>query len=203
MKSEYDKMFYQHQTLIASTTPPTSTTLTSENKKPEKRKSVPKLSNSLPKMQRNEIDKPSTSANCSCRTPKSKSPAGNKQLQKISSADLSQKSSEVGMREVLEHIQKFCNQMQMNDFRCEPKSESDLGAEIEKFNTLNTDDLIKINKEMFAVDDELHEEDDDDDWDVSSDGMTPRNRENKNLKLGGNTARGGTTQRGNSGAGDG
>ncbi|XP_065354389.1 uncharacterized protein LOC135948864 [Calliphora vicina] len=196
MKSEYDKMFYQHQTLITAAKTPTTATSTSETKKPEKRKSAPKLSTSTPKMQRGASEKSNANNSCPCRS--GKTPTSEiKEPNKTSSEDISQKSSEVGMREVLEHIQKFCNQMQLNDFKYEQSSEG--GGTSQKRNVMRPEDMIKINTEIF--DDENDE--DDDDWEISSDGMTPRNREDVTNKYGGNTTRGCVTQRGNNGAGDG
>ncbi|XP_037814445.1 stress response protein NST1 isoform X2 [Lucilia sericata] len=198
MKSEYDKMFYQHQTMISAATTTTTAPKITENKKPEKRKSAPKLSSSTPKMQRNESEsKATTSCPCSSRKCKKSPSREMKDPNKTSSEDISRKSSEVGMREVLEHIQKFCTQMQFNDFKCEQSSE---GGMSQNRNIMRPDELIEINKDIF-VDDEADEEEDE--WEISSDGMTPRNRENDTHKYGSTTARGSVTQRGNNGAGDG
>ncbi|KAM7361114.1 uncharacterized protein ACRADG_009931 [Cochliomyia hominivorax] len=201
MKSEYDKMFYQHQTLIASTSQPSTNLNRSEIKKSGKRKSAPKLSSSAPKLLRNVSDRPSTSGSCTCRSYKCKTSTTDiKQPQIHSSEDISQKSSEVGMREVLDHIQKFCAQMQLNDFKCNANDERE--NEDQMRNSIRSDDVIKINREIFIEDDEV--EVNDEEWEISSDEMTPRINENKNQNLSGSiTARGAMTQRGNTGAGDG
>lgn len=196
MKSEYDKMFYQHQTLIAAAKPP-NPDIATESKKPEKRKSTPKLSKSTTKLQRNECSKSKAPTACPCSSARSKNTSQeSKESRKTSSEDISQKSSEVGMREVLEHIQNFCNQMKMNDLKYDQNLEG--AGTSQQRNAIRHEDLMDINKEIFLEDDE-----DDDDWEVSSDGMTPRNLEDSCEKFGGNTSRGGTTQRGNNGAGDG
>lgn len=123
---------------------------------------------------------------CTCRS--AKVPSSN-EPHKTSSEEhtgVSNKSSEMGMREVLEHIQRFCNQMQLNDFKGDDRMPK---------NGFRIEDAMKINKQVF--------EDDDDDFQMSSDGMTPRSDEHlPSHKYGGSTMRSCNTTRGGNGGGD-
>lgn len=214
MKSEYDKMFYQHQTMVATGTAPNNPTTINnsastsniEGKKPERRKSSPKLnintgsnsSSSNIKQHRSnasDVGKSTNNGSCTCRnSAKSASKPEDKTApRKKSSEDVSQKSSDAGMREVLEHIQKFYNQMQMNDVgngNCGGPGPS------QKRDVFRPEEFCKINKEIFNEDDD--DDDVDDEMDFSSDGMTPRCDDN----YGGTTKRGCITSRGTNGGGD-
>uniref|UniRef100_A0A1A9UN77 Uncharacterized protein n=1 Tax=Glossina austeni TaxID=7395 RepID=A0A1A9UN77_GLOAU len=192
MKSEYDKMFYQHQSMIAAGTP------SATSQQVDKRGSGGKA-NASNILGATVADNDKTNAPapipCTCRSNKSNTANEYKELtHKQSSEDhcLSQKSSEMGMREVLEHIQRFCTQMQLNDLKCDhlpPNVQSSM-----KRGVYRREDALKINEEIF--------QDDDDDLEISSDGMTPRSDENNSHKYGANTMRGCNTTRGGTGGGD-
>uniref|UniRef100_A0A1A9W9C3 Uncharacterized protein n=1 Tax=Glossina brevipalpis TaxID=37001 RepID=A0A1A9W9C3_9MUSC len=120
MKSEYDKMFYQHQSMIAAVT-------SSATSHPvDKRNCGGKASASNNIVGATVADNDKTNASapipCTCRSNKSNATNEYNELaHKQSPGDhsLSQKSSEMDMREVLEHIQRFCTQMQLNDLKCD------------------------------------------------------------------------------------
>lgn len=181
MKSEYDKMFYQHHNMIAATTTPSATvvnTKTMEVANPSAKTSDHHRLEPTRSSTSTKSEKSPTSA-CQCRPSKTMTA----DICKNSSDDhnISSKSSDMGMREVLEHIQRFCNQMQMNDLKCASNS----GFRME--------DAIKLNKQIF-------EDDDEEDSPLSSDGMTPRSDAGLKSKYGGATMR--STARGNVGGGD-
>uniref|UniRef100_A0A1B0G6X2 Uncharacterized protein n=1 Tax=Glossina morsitans morsitans TaxID=37546 RepID=A0A1B0G6X2_GLOMM len=192
MKSEYDKMFYQHQSMIAAVAP------SATSQQVDKRSSGAKANTSNilgATVADNDKTNAPTPIPCTCRSNKSNTANEYKELaHKQSSEDhsLSQKSSEMGMREVLEHIQRFCTQMQLNDLKCDhlpPNVQSSM-----KRGVYRREDALKINEEIF--------QDDDDDLEISSDGMTPRSDENNSHKYGANTMRGCNTTRGGTGGGD-
>ncbi|XP_017470698.1 PREDICTED: uncharacterized protein LOC108362283 [Rhagoletis zephyria] len=181
MKSEYDKMFYQHHTMLASTsgTQPTAAP-NPPAAQPQKHCSGSKPSTSI-----NECEKAQNS--CSCRSTIKSSPS---EPHKTSSEERSigQKSSEIGMREVLEHIQRFCTQMQMSELKCDDQP-------LPKSNSYRLEEAMKISKPVF--------DEDDDEFQMSSDGMTPRSDEHlHHSKYGGTTMRSGSTARGGNGGGD-
>ncbi|XP_037955489.1 uncharacterized protein LOC119685316 isoform X1 [Teleopsis dalmanni] len=193
MKSEYDKMFYQHHAMMT------------QNLKPEKGGGAVggggvavggggvgggggggNMSCNKSNVT-NETDLKLKT--CPCRS--------NRTLQaephKSSSEDqiignISNKSSEMGMREVLEHIQRFCNQMQMGDMKTDDVTKNNV-----LFHMENAMKLVK--PPMFEEDD-----DEDEDFQISSDGMTPRSDDQSN-KFSNNTMHLCTT-RGATGGGD-
>ncbi|XP_054725602.1 uncharacterized protein LOC129235665 isoform X1 [Anastrepha obliqua] len=176
MKSEYDKMFYQHHTMLASSsgTQPSAAPTPSEVQ-PEKRGGGSKQSTST-----NEGEKAQNA--CSCRNPIQTPPSAAEER------SMSQKSSEMGMREVLEHIQRFCTQIQMNELKCDDQP-------LPKSNIFRLEDAMKMSKPAF--------EEDDDEFQISSDGMTPRSDEHlHHSKYGGTTMRSCNTTRGGNGGGD-
>lgn len=101
---------------------------------------------------------------------------------------MSQKSSEMGMREVLEHIQRFCTQIQMTELKGDEQP-------LPKSTSYRLEEAMKISKPVF--------DEDDDDFQMSSDGMTPRSDEHlHHTKYGGTTMRSCSTTRGGNGGGD-
>ncbi|XP_067619925.1 probable basic-leucine zipper transcription factor S [Eurosta solidaginis] len=181
MKSEYDKMFYQHHTMLASASgsPPSS-----EPNPPvvhsEKRSTGSKQSTST-----NECERGLNS--CSCRG-NIKTPSSDPH--KIPSEDrsMSQKSSKIDMREVLENIERFFTQFQMNQMKCDDQP-------LPKASSYRLEEAMKITKPVF--------DEDDDDFQMSSDGMTPRSDEHlHHTKYGGTTMRSCSTTRGGNGGGD-
>ncbi|XP_014094980.1 uncharacterized protein [Bactrocera oleae] len=181
MKSEYDKMFYQHHTMLASTSNTQSTAApTPPSNHAEKRGSGSKQSTSV-----NECEKGQNS--CSCRST-IKTPPSEPHKTSSEERSMSQKSSDMGMREVLEHIQRFCTQIQMSELKCDDQP-------LPKSNSYRLEDAMKISKPVF--------EEDDDDFQMSSDGMTPRSDEHlHHNKYGGTTMRSCSTTRGGNGGGD-
>ncbi|XP_036346297.1 uncharacterized protein LOC118755575, partial [Rhagoletis pomonella] len=181
MKSEYDKMFYQHHTMLAST----SGTHPTAAPNPPAAQPQKHCSGSKPSTSTNECEKAQNS--CSCRSTIKSSPS---EPHKTSSEERSigQKSSEIGMREVLEHIQRFCTQMQMSELKCDDQP-------LPKSNSYRLEEAMKISKPVF--------DEDDDEFQMSSDGMTPRSDEHlHHSKYGGTTMRSGSTARGGNGGGD-
>ncbi|KAH8293448.1 hypothetical protein KR054_000609 [Drosophila jambulina] len=131
MKSEYDKMFYQHQSMVASNPTPemvnaSKTNITAAASqannlgcKPSAAQSLKhtgvKLSKNHSKMvtrrELNDMLKPQASYH----KPKQQQKASAEPRKSSSDQSLILKSSEMGMRELLGQIQRFCNQVQMND----------------------------------------------------------------------------------------
>lgn len=200
MKSEYDKMFYQHQSMMSnnnvaanappsnhmsgcgmpSTTVPTSATGAQVRRgmTNEKTRTCGNINNKM-SHHRENCDEARVN-NCNCHgssAGKTKVPieeVSGKDLHKVSSEEhcISQKSSEVGMREVLEHIQRFCTQMQMNDVK--PDQLLPPNSSNKQRGTFKHEEALKVNKEIFEVDD--------DDLEMSSDGMTPRSGDEQMAK---------------------
>uniref|UniRef100_W8C1P9 Uncharacterized protein n=1 Tax=Ceratitis capitata TaxID=7213 RepID=W8C1P9_CERCA len=181
MKSEYDKMFYQHHTMLASTTnTPSTSAPTPPIPHPEKRGNGSKQSTSI-----NDCEK--TQNACSCRST-SKTPSSEPHKTSSEERSMSQKSSEMGMREVLEHIQRFCTQIQMTELKGDEQP-------LPKSTSYRLEEAMKISKPVF--------DEDDDDFQMSSDGMTPRSDEHlHHTKYGGTTMRSCSTTRGGNGGGD-
>ncbi|KAM8705537.1 hypothetical protein ACLKA7_009917 [Drosophila subpalustris] len=152
MKSEYDKMFYQHQTmitgknssnqkvaaasqanLIPAAAVPTRVAKQSAalNQKSVKQQLASgKLGQGNLKKSTRECVKAQNP--CACRST-SKSPPQQQMEEQQSSSEQSVnvKSSELGVREVLGQIQRFCTQMQLNDLKDEqPKYNSMTGIGI-------------------------------------------------------------------------
>ncbi|KAH8310922.1 hypothetical protein KR044_003472, partial [Drosophila immigrans] len=141
MKSEYDKMFYQHQTMItgkqssnkvaaasqanlaAGAVPTTASTRVAKQSAVINQKSVKQQLAAAAKLGPGHLKK-------SVKNSTSK-PAAQPQLEEHpSSSDqsVSVKSSALGVREVLGQIQRFCTQMQLTDLKDEqPKYNSMTG----------------------------------------------------------------------------
>ncbi|KAH8417107.1 hypothetical protein KR222_003255, partial [Zaprionus bogoriensis] len=152
MKSEYDKMFYQHQTMITNKQPGSKVPTTSQvnlntmpvstrvakqaavfNQKSVKQQLVSgKLAQggNLKKVPKECVKSQNP---CVCRST-SKAPAQQQQLQiqpqndepqSSSEQSVNVKSSNLGVREVIGQIQRFCTQMQLSDLKDEqPKYNS-------------------------------------------------------------------------------
>lgn len=140
MKSEYDKMFYQHQSMMTS--------LPAEAR--------PNLLQPFPTT---GTEKTLNSCN-TCRANNEKS--NNVDLKPKSSCDdrsVCTKSSDMGMKEVLEQIQKFCIQLQENE---------KLGMGSGKKHKLPRLSMRNHDLRCSAVDEE-DDDDEDDDLNMSSD----------------------------------
>lgn len=146
MKSEYDKMFYQQQTLTAGNQQPakvapapakaTATAMTTTrvakqaatfNMKAGKQLTGRKLG--YASLKKTPIDCVKEQNNCACRsTSKSSHQQPTEDHQSSSDQSVNVKSSELGVREVLGQIQRFCTQMQLGDMKEEqPKYNSQTG----------------------------------------------------------------------------
>ncbi|XP_017026854.1 uncharacterized protein [Drosophila kikkawai] len=130
MKSEYDKMFYQHQSMMAGNPTPemvsaSKANLTEAASQASKLGCKPSqtLKHSGIKVSKNQskiftrrdlsdMVKPQTSYH---NKPKQQQKGMAEPRKTCSDQSLTAKSSEMGMREVLGQIQRFCNQIQMND----------------------------------------------------------------------------------------
>ncbi|XP_030565259.1 uncharacterized protein LOC115765733 [Drosophila novamexicana] len=137
MKSEYDKMFYQQQALTAgkrqppkvapapsvkpNPTPPALPTRVAKqaaafNLKAAKQLTARKLGHGNQKKAPNECVKVQNP--CACRsTSKSSHQQPTEEHQSSSEHSVVVKSSELGVREVLGQIQRFCTQMQLSDMK--------------------------------------------------------------------------------------
>lgn len=147
MKSEYDKMFYQHQTMItgknssnkvaaasqANLIPAAVPTRVAKQSAAINQKSVKQQlaagklgQGNLKKLTRECVKAQNP---CACRST-SKSPPQQQMEEQQSSSEQSVnvKSSDLGVREVLGQIQRFCTQMQLSDLKDEqPKYNSMTG----------------------------------------------------------------------------
>ncbi|KAH8246992.1 hypothetical protein KR032_006374 [Drosophila birchii] len=128
MKSEYDKMFYQHQSIMATNPTPemvnaSKANLTaaaspsnnlgckpSQNLKHSGVKLSKNQSKTATRRDLNDILKPQASYH----KPKQQQKQPGEPRKSSSDQSLTVKSSEIGMHEVLGQIQRFCNQIQMN-----------------------------------------------------------------------------------------
>ncbi|KAH8404233.1 hypothetical protein KR215_000587, partial [Drosophila sulfurigaster] len=156
MKSEYDKMFYQHQTMItgkqssnkvaaasqanlATAAVPTAITTTrvakqsaAINQKTVKQQlaaaKLETVSGNLKSLKTRDCVKAQNP--CACRSTSRPTPSQPQIEERPSSSDqsISVKSSALGVREVLGQIQRFCTQMQLTDLKDEqPKYNSMTG----------------------------------------------------------------------------
>lgn len=148
MKSEYDKMFYQQQTLTAGNqlsakvapapamsnakaTAMMTTRVAKQaatfNMKAGKQLTGRKLG--YASLKKAPIDCVKEQNNCACRsTSKSSHQQATEDHQSSSDQSVNVKSSELGVREVLGQIQRFCTQMQLGDMKEEqPKYNSQTG----------------------------------------------------------------------------
>ncbi|XP_073819709.1 uncharacterized protein [Musca autumnalis] len=206
MKSEYDKMFYQHQTMMSTTVIPTN----NRSQKLDKRLS-PVQTNSSNGNNPNTPENDVIPIPCTCRRTPRQVPS--KDAQKSSSSDerngaISQKSSEVGIREILDQLQRFF--AEMKELKKCPNSMRRMsemmvrqddccgapvvagGAAGDVMTSYHHDKAMRINKELFQA------EYDDDDFEMSSDSMTPRSVENLAIpqhQYGGMTVRTSSTTR--------
>ncbi|EDV53596.1 bromodomain-containing protein DDB_G0280777 [Drosophila erecta] len=126
MKSEYDKMFYQHQTLMNGKPTPEMLSLSKANleatasasknltRKPSKQQAekVFKNPSKMPVSTKKDINESVKNSSAYRSISKSQQPAARRSS---SDQSLVVKSSEVDMREVLVHIQRYCNQVQLKD----------------------------------------------------------------------------------------
>ncbi|EDW98677.2 lateral signaling target protein 2 homolog [Drosophila yakuba] len=126
MKSEYDKMFYQHQSLMNGKPTPEMLSLSKANleatasatqnltRKPSKQQASKVLRNQskMPITTKKDLNESVKNSSAYRSISKAQQPAARKSS---SDQSLVVKSSEVGVREVLDHIQRYCNQVQMKD----------------------------------------------------------------------------------------
>ncbi|XP_061388382.1 rho GTPase-activating protein gacF [Musca vetustissima] len=188
MKSEYDKMFYQHQTMMSATALPSNNHSTKHNKRMSPRQSKPSP-NQSPTSSENDV----LLAPCTCR-----STMNNKTPQKISTkdpqkslsnertaSDICEKSSDVGLREILDQLQRFF--MEMKELKQCPNTSTRGNSDM----TYRREKAIRINKELF------HGGFDDDDFEMSSDSISPRSVDNLDIpqQYGGMTVRTSSTTR--------
>lgn len=138
MKSEYDKMFYQHQTLIAGKQPATKMSSTMPvptkgakqsavfNQKSVKQQLAPsKLGQGDTKKVPKESVKSQNPFGFQSNTKSAVQQQGLQQKNDIQLSPQQSNSSDMGVREVLGQIQRFCTQMQLNDLKDEqPKYNS-------------------------------------------------------------------------------
>lgn len=140
MKSEYDKMFYQHQTLIAGKQPTTKMSSTMPvPTKVAKQSAVFNQKSVKQQLAPGKLAQGDNTKKVPKESVKSQNPFGfqsntktavqqQQVLQQKNDKQLSPQqsnSSDMGVREVLGQIQRFCTQMQLNDLKDEqPKYNS-------------------------------------------------------------------------------
>ncbi|XP_075145586.1 uncharacterized protein LOC142220376 [Haematobia irritans] len=176
MKSEYDKMFYQHQTMMstASVVP-----INHDLAKPNN------IAKSSCESDAKTEDDQKTLIPCTCRSvSNTKTPIhpqttiSPKDPGKSSSDDQSigHKSSDIGMREILDQIQRFCAQMQTSKDKHKDEKPSISGVQ-RRMKTSNGDILESYHQaKAMRLNDHFFQ---DDDFIMSSDSSTPRSEDNE------------------------
>ncbi|XP_005189565.1 rho GTPase-activating protein gacF [Musca domestica] len=189
MKSEYDKMFYQHQTMMSAAVVP------SKNRPVKLDKRLSAVHTKSPNNQTpNSSENDAIPAPCTCRSVinnKSSSKDPQKSLSNDRN-DISRKSSEDGIREILEQFQRFFTEMKelkngpnsarkmsemtlRNDKECGAARAS--GAAGDVMASYHQEKALRINRELFQENyDEV-----DDDFEMSSDSISPRSVENLDI----------------------
>ncbi|XP_017845256.1 myb-like protein Q [Drosophila busckii] len=143
MKSEYDKMFYQHQTMITNAAPSTDMASTpiantsqcylnmapSTSRAPKQAATAGKIKSVKQQLAGRKADRNVKNMSsdcikvqnpCVCRST-SKSPKQQTldAQQSTSEQSVNAKSSDIGVHEVLGQIQRYCTQMQLNEIKDE------------------------------------------------------------------------------------